>query len=86
MRADRSIDANELAVLEALRNGPLDTGARTEEFRRHPMGADDAHLALPVQLVDRAVCKRLEKAGLVEVDAGGRAQLTDEGRKELGRA
>lgn len=80
MRADRTIDAKERAVLEALAQGPADTAGSTY---RHRLRHGDPTARDLVQFVELKAARRLAQAGLVHIDPGGRAELTAEGRKEL---
>lgn len=69
-------------MLEALRAGPADTAAST---RRDRIRHGDPTARDLVQRVELRAARRLAQAGLVHIDAAGRAELTDEGRKELDR-
>lgn len=69
-----SVTPAEHAVLEQLRLHAGDqgvaTGPNTQTFQRR---------GKPVHQVEHATCRRLQKAGLVRIDAGGYAHLTEAG-------
>lgn len=73
--ADGTVTAAENAVLEFLRAGPADLGARTGEYTV-PRGLPTALREVDhVRLVDAKTTRRLAAAGLVTIEHG-RATIT----------
>lgn len=70
MADGHTVTADEGEVLRVLRAGPAPTGEYTEDVIIYRRGQ-----AVRVRTVERAVARRLARAGLVLIDAGGSARI-----------